>query len=119
LPATADGLKLVGFGTRLNPFLSHPPGESLGEERGTAASHGIAGRTVAACRPPRRGSQGLLTAPTELVVTLERVAPNHISTPEILVHYERGDRTGTATFPEGITLCPGKALGANHCAPPA
>jgi hypothetical protein len=105
LPIGSHGLRVVDFGTRPNPFLRTPPGQSFGAVTGTAASHKITGRTVGRCLPPRAGSEGNETASTELIIALERSGPETGSTKNVVVHYISAGRSGTSSFPEGMTLC--------------
>jgi hypothetical protein len=105
LPPGATGLTVIDFGTRPNPFLRTPPGESFGVEAGSVASHNIVGTVVYTCAPPSAGTQGRPTSSTELVVAVKRAGSITGITTGLVVHYRTGGQTGTATFPEGITLC--------------
>jgi hypothetical protein len=103
--ARGHGLAIVGFATRPNPFLSQPPGQAVGSEKGTVADHHLRGTVVSRCLAPRQGTEGQLTAATELIVSVRRTGSETGATPGIVVHYQAGSKPGAANFPFGFTLC--------------
>jgi hypothetical protein len=109
----AQGLRVVDFGTRPNPFLQ-ASGRSFGVRAGTASAHGVTSRAISACLPPRPGTQGELTSSTEIVVTVERTGPSTGRSPGIIVHFTSDSASGSATFPLQMALCP-KTVGPGNC----
>jgi hypothetical protein len=110
------GLKVVSFGTRPNPFLTNPPGESFGVARGTTITHHITGLAIYRCLPPSHGTI-VGTASTELVISVERTGPGSGRAGGIEVHYTSGGATGTSSFPEQIGMCPPQRSAAPSCTP--
>jgi hypothetical protein len=109
------GLAVVGFATRPNPFMSNPPQLAVGSEKGSVTDHHLRGNSVARCLPPRPGTEGLLTAPTEVIVSVRRTGPDTGTAPGVVIHYDVGDKRGTASFPFGFTLCSAKDTTTNGC----
>jgi hypothetical protein len=113
LPGSKD-LVVADFGTRPNPFLQKNK-EALGVHRGLTSRLGFHSTSVAACLPPRQGTGGDLTAPTELAVTLRSTAAVG-ETPGLLVSYIVAGRSHSVALPFAVTLCTAAATRARTAA---